>query len=189
MLSPPWTRTALKLVAAAYLAGVWLDGSGTTLPAKVLPRTANYFLQVAALFPRAATMSIDFRAEGWVCRDRAWVELDTRPYFPIDPNDKENRFQRVMHFFRQDETTMHALDAYLVDSHGSGAHDDGIPRDAALGGARLSSLRIPLPKPGDTLERASHRPLADYPDDERQVFYHTPKSKIAARCAGVGRSE
>jgi hypothetical protein len=188
MPSPPWTRAALQLLAAGYLAGVWLDGSGTTLPSHVLPRTANYFLQVAALFPRAATMSIDYRAEGWVCRDRAWSEIDTRPYFPIDPNDKENRFQRVMHFFRQDETTMHALDAYLVDSHG-GPHDDGIPREAALGGVRLLSLRIPLPKPGDTLERARRRPLPEYPDDERHVFYHTPKSTIAARCSAAGSRE
>ena len=187
--SPTRARTAWRVVAACYLAGVWLDGTGTTLPSHVLPHTANYFLQVAALFPRAATMSIDFRAEGWVCRDRAWTELDTRPYFPIDPNDKENRFQRVMHFFRQDRTTMHALDAYLVDAHGSGAHDDGIPRDAAIGGVRMLSLRIPLPNPGDTLERVRRRPLSEYPDNEREVFYHTPKSTIAARCSAAGSGE
>ena len=102
---------ALRVLAGAYLAGVWFDGVGSTLPSHLLPRVPNYFLQVAALFPRAATMTIDYRAEAWVCADRKWEELDTRPYFPLDPEDKENRFQRVMHFFRQDETTMHALDA------------------------------------------------------------------------------
>jgi hypothetical protein len=172
------------VLAAGYLAGVWLDGTGSTLPSHVLPRAANYFLQVAALFPRAATMSIDYRAEGWVCGEHAWTELDTRPYFPIDPDDKENRFQRVMHFFRQEETTMHALDGYLVGAHGKGTHDDGVARDAALGGVRLLSLRIPLPKPGDALERAHRRPLAEIPDEERHVWYHTPKSTIAARCKG-----
>src|SRR5580698_2964863 len=136
---PSRARIALTALGAAYLGGVWLDGTGSTLPSRVLPRTANYFLQVAALFPRAATMSIDFRAEGWVCRDHAWAELDTRPYFPIDPNDKENRFQRVMHFFRQDETTMHALDGYLVGAHDTATHDDGIARGAELGGVRLLS--------------------------------------------------
>jgi hypothetical protein len=172
----------LTLVAGMYLAGVWLDGVGSTLPSIVLPRSMNYFLQVAALFPLAATMSIEYRAEGWVCADKKWEELDTRPYFPIDPEDKENRFQRVMHFFRQDETTMHALDAYLVERHVSGGANDGISRDQPIGGVRLSSLRIPLPKPGDPLERARRRPLSEYPPDERHVFYHTPRSRAAERC-------
>ncbi len=189
MLGSGRGRTALTLLAGSYLVGVWLDGTGSTLPSHLLPRTANYFLQVAALFPRAATMSIDYRAEGWICRERRYAELDTRPYFPIDPDDKENRFQRVMHFFRQDETTMHALDAYLVDSHDSGMHEDGIGRDLGIGGVRLSSLRIPLPKPGDPLERAHRRPLSDYPEEERHVFYHTPRTTAAARCGATERVE
>src|SRR6202042_3275298 len=56
---------ALRILAGAYLAGVWLDGVGSTLPSHLLPRVPNYFLQIAALFPRAATMSIDYRAEAW----------------------------------------------------------------------------------------------------------------------------
>src|SRR5580700_8538445 len=143
------TRLALGAVATAYLAGVWLDGVGSTLPSHFLPRVPNYFLQIAALFPNAATMSIDYRAEAYVCADRKWEELDTRPYFPIDPDDKENRFQRVMHFFRAHRPTMQALDGYLVASHNGGAHADGIPSDRPIGGIRVQSLRIPLPKPGD----------------------------------------
>jgi hypothetical protein len=175
--------SALRWLAVAYLAGVWLDGVGSTLPAQVLPRVANYFLQVAALFPHAATASIDYRAEGWVCADRKWQELDTRPYFPLDPNDKENRFQRVMHFYRENEVTMHALDDYLVAAHVSGRGDDGIPSDRAIGGVRLSSLREPIPKPGDRLEPVRRLPLSEYPQEERHVFYHTPKSTILDRCA------
>jgi len=172
----------LRWLAGAYLAGVWLDGVGSTLPASLLPATANYFLQVAALFPSAAVASIDYRAEGWVCVDRKWEELDTRPYFPIEPDDKENRFQRVMHFFRQDRRTMHALDAYLVERHRGGGHDDGIAADRSIGGVRLSSLRIPIPSPGDSMLRPRRRSLSDYPEDEKHVFYHTPRSKIAERC-------
>jgi hypothetical protein len=179
------TSVALRVLAGAYLAGVWLDGVGSTLPSHVLPRVPNYFLQIAALFPRAATMTIEYRAEAWVCADRKWEELDTRPYFPLDPEDKENRFQRVMHFFRQDETTMHALDAYLVERHASGKGLDGIDPLKAIGGVRLLSLRIPLPKPGEPLERNRRLPLSAYPDDERHVFYHTPRSKAAERC-GTG---
>ncbi len=179
-------RAALRLVSAAYLLGVWLDGSGTGVPALVLPRTANYFVQVAALFPWAAVASIDYRAEGFVCDERAWKELDTRPYFPINPDDKENRFNRVMHFFRENRTTMTSLETYLVEAHNSGKHDDGIPRGHAIGGVRLSSLRIPIPAPGDRLERVARQPLGAYPPEQRKTFYHTPGSKLAARCGTHG---
>jgi hypothetical protein len=183
------SRAGLKVLAAIYLAGVWLDGVGSNLPAKVLPRTANYFMQIAALFPKAAVMSIDYRAEGWVCADQKWEELDTRPYFPIDPDDKENRFQRVMHFFREHRPTMQALDAYLVAAHNDGKHADGIPEGRAIGGIRVQSLRIPLPKPGDPLTRPTRRPLASYPDEQRAFFYHTRKSKLAERCGPIPRRE
>jgi hypothetical protein len=175
-------RVALRTLAGAYLLGVWLDGSGTGIPASVLPREANYFVQVAALFPFAALTSIDYRAEGFVCKEGAWMELDTRPYFPIDPDDKENRFNRVMHFFRENRRTMTALDSYLVENHNSAAHEDGIRRDRGIGGVRLLSLRIPLPSPGDRLERVSRRPLSSYPEEQRKVFYHTPRWKLAERC-------
>jgi hypothetical protein len=182
-------RLALRWIAGAYLVGVWLDGTGTNLPARVLPRVVGYFLQIAVLFPNAARASIDYRAEGWVCADRTWQELDTRAYFPIESDDKENRFQRVMHFFREDEQTMHALDGYLVERHASGVHTDGIPLDRAIGGVRLSSLRLPLPRPGDAIERVQRRPLYEYAQDEKHVFYHTPRSTMAERCAVTGAGE
>src|SRR5580693_9476133 len=131
-------RVALRVVAPIYLVCIWLDSAGCSLPSDVLPRVANYFVQVAALFPYAAMTSIDYRAEGYICETGEWAELDTRPYFPIDPDDKENRFSRVMHFFRDNRPTMQALDAYLVNSHASGKQLDGIPPDWALGGVRLS---------------------------------------------------
>jgi hypothetical protein len=176
------TRTALIVVAGCYLAGVWLDGVGSTLPRKVLPRVANYFLQVAALFPKAATMTIEYRAEGWVCADRKWEEIDTRPFFPLDPDDKENRFQRVGHFYRQKREPMNALDEYLVERHLTGQGRDGIDPLKALGGIRLLSLRIPLPNPGDPVARQHRVPLAEIPMNERHVWYHTRRSKIASRC-------
>ncbi|MGH7269592.1 MAG: hypothetical protein ACREJ3_04100 [Polyangiaceae bacterium] len=180
--APRSAGAALRVLAALYLAGVWLDGVGSTLPFRLLPRAPNYFLQVAALFPRAATRTIDYRAEAWVCGDKAWRELDTRPYFPMDADGKENRFQRVMHFFRQDERTMLALDDYLVRRHDSAAHDDGIERGGDIGGVRLSSLRIPLPVPGGPIARFERRPIADYPEAERHIFYHTRRSTLARRC-------
>ena len=186
---PQWRargRATLRLVAATYLLSVWLDGVGSGFPALVLPRTADYFVHVAALFPWAALASIDYRAEGFDCDERAWRELDTRPYFPINSDDKENRFNRVMHFFRENRTTMTSLETYLVEAHNSGKHDDAIPRDHAIGGVRLSSLRVPIPAPGDRLERVTRQPLSAYPQEQRKAFYHTPGSKLTARCGTRG---
>jgi hypothetical protein len=174
----------IRWVACLYLVGIWLSGTGSTLPSSLLPRAANYFVQVAALFPFAATASIEYRAEAWVCADHDWEEIDTEAYFPLDPDDKENRFQRVMHFYRENEPTMHALDEYLVEEHRAGRHPDGIPLDRAIGGVRMCSLRIPIPKPGDPLERFRRLPLSEYPADERHYFYHSPKSTLARRCSG-----
>ena len=182
------SRVALRTLAALYLVGVWLDGVGTGIPSRVLPRALSYFLQVAALFPTAAVASIDYRAEGFVCRDRQWKELDTRPYFPIDSNDKENRFSRVMHFFRDNRQTMNALDGYLVERHNAGRNEDGIPADQSIGGVRLSSLRIPIPPPGSRLERSSRRAISTYPEEQRKVFYHTLRSKLAERCGTPSES-
>ena len=178
----PLARVGLGLLSAAYLAGVWLEGVGSSLPASLLPRTPLYFLQIAALFPHAATNVIDYRAEGWVCSEHRWRELETRPYFPLDPDDKENRFQRVMHFFRDNRPAMHALDDYLVQGHQGGTLPDGIPHDAALGGIRVLSLRLPLPEPGSALERLSRKPLDEYPTSVRKNFYHTTRSKLTVRC-------
>jgi hypothetical protein len=47
---------------------------------------------------------------------------------------------------------------------------------------RLLSLRIPIPSPGDRLERVSRQPLSFYPKEQRKVFYHAPQSKLAERC-------
>jgi hypothetical protein len=183
MLAPRTAaRAVLGLLASGYLAGIWLDGVGSGLPADVLPEAVNYFLQVAALFPHSATMSIDYRAEGWVCAERQWREIDTRVYFRLDGNDKESRFQRVMHFFRDEHRTMHALDDYLVRGHAQGDRPDGIEADRTIGGVRFTSLRIPIPAPGETVRRFVRLPLSDYPADEHHMLYHTPKSLIAERC-------
>lgn len=182
---PPWrsrARTLLVVIGALYLTGVWLEGVGSTLPSSLLPRTPLYFLQIAALFPRAAVNVIEYRAEGWICAEHRWAEILTRPYFPIDPDDKENRFQRVMHFFRENRKTMHALDGYLVARHAEGGHADGIADDAKLGGIRVLSLRLPLPSPGDPLVRMHRQPLAEYPETVRKNWYYTPRSRRAARC-------
>ncbi len=190
--SSPWPRrvsNALRICAGIYFAGIWLEAAGSTTPLKVLPRSFAYFTQVAALFTRAAVYSIDYRAEGYVCSTGEWAELDTRPYFPLDPDDKENRFQRVMYFFRQDRTTMMALDRYLTGRHNGSYRDDSIPHDERIGGVRLLSLRIPLPEIGGPVLRVARRPLSDFPEEQRKRFYQTKGGAITERCFGTHPKE
>jgi hypothetical protein len=188
----PWSlraSNALRISAGIYLAGIWLEAVGFTAPLRILPRSIVYFTQIAALFPRAAIYAIDYRAEGYVCATSKWAELDTRPYFPLDPNDKENRFQRVMYFFRQHKAIMATLDRYLVDRHDEGKLDDSIPSDDKIGGVRLLSIRGRLPTIGEPLVRVHHRPLIEYPEDERKLFYQTKSSTITERCFGTHPKE
>jgi hypothetical protein len=177
-----FVRVGLRTIAALYLVGLWLDAIGCTTPSRLLPHALDYFMEVAALFPEASSGAIDYRAEGWVCADARWQELDTRPYFPLDPDDKENRFQRALNFYRDDPAVERALDAYLVERHDAGHDDDGIPRGRAIGGVRFVRVRIPIPPAGSPLERFTRRPLADLPTSEKETLYRTPKARIAERC-------
>jgi hypothetical protein len=172
-----WRSTALRALAVVYFTGIVLDGTGCGWSGRFLPRSLVFFSQVSVLFPKVAYWTIDYRAEAWSCSKKAWVELDTRPYFPIDPDDKENRFNRAMHFFRENRKTMQALDKYLVRHHD--------PNDP-IGGVRLLSLRIPIPKVGSSFDRYERRPLAEYPETEREHFYHTPESVRVKRCKHGG---
>src|SRR5690349_13059666 len=89
-LLPPLLRRIATALAVAYLAAVWLDAAGTGIPNAVLPRPLRFFVQEAALFPRAASDAIDWRVEGWSCDARQFQEIDVRPYFPIHRDDKES---------------------------------------------------------------------------------------------------
>ena len=171
-----------RAIAIAYLAGVWIYGVGITFQYNFMPGTASYFLEVAGLFPNAAKVALEYRVEGWVCADKRWEELDYRPYFPLHSDDKENRFQRIMSFFRKDAPTMESLDDFLVEHHATGKYKDGIDGARALGGVRYVSLRVPLPKVGDKIERFRIRPLAEYPKAYRHVYYRTDRETIDERC-------
>lgn len=177
-------RLVLCTVAALYLGGVWLEGTGMGVPTLV-PSPIRYFLQVAALFTGSVAAVIDYRAELWLCAERRWVELDTRPYFPINRDDKENRFHRTMHFFGQHRQTLQALEAYLLERHAGGEADDGVPRHLLAGGVRLTRVRRPIPLPGQPVARWSRRALREYPDEQRARLYWTPRSRRAERCGGA----
>jgi hypothetical protein len=184
----PWKARrvwAIRFVAAFYLLGVWLEGVGWGAPLRaVVPHWIGFFTQVAALFPRAAHYAIDYRAEGYVCDTGEWHELDTRPYFPIDVDDKESRFQRVMFFYRRQKTVMNALDHFLVDVHDRTPKEDGIPADQKIGGVRLMSIRGPIPEIGAPLVRVHYVPLVEIPEKERRVWFQTKSARITERCFG-----
>jgi hypothetical protein len=178
----------LLVLAAAYLATVWLDGVGSNVPSKLLPRAWVYFAQVSALFPHAAITTIDYRAQGWSCADRRWVEIDVRPYFLVDRDNKENRFQRALQFYRRSRTVMRALDELVVKKHNDETavrRIDGEP--TRIGGVRFLSLRVPYPALGKHVEPYERKPLASYPEAQRKNWYWTPSSLRASRC-GQARS-
>lgn len=169
-------QTGLILFAAVYIVTVWLDGVGSNLPAKVTPRVWLYFSQVAALFKNAGVMAIDYRAEGWSCAEKKWIEVDTRPWFQLDADNKESRFHRVMQFYRKDRKVMRALEDYVIKNN------NATPGSPTIGGVRFLSLRIPYPKIGDRIEPIAWKKLAEYPEDMRHHWYWTPTSQRKDRC-------
>jgi|SRR5690606_38475424 len=85
----------LIALGLGYLVTIFLNSSGSRLPRDVLPRPALYFAQVACLFPHAAPVSIEYRLEAYSCSQRRFIPFDHRLYFPLHPNDKENRMHRA----------------------------------------------------------------------------------------------
>jgi hypothetical protein len=156
-----------------YIAAMFLEGAGASL-GKVLYRPLLFFCQIAALFPHAATHSIEYRAQGYTCNGRV-VELDLRPFFPIHADDKENRFDRAMFFYRQERTVMQALEAYVMREHNRSDPDK-------IGGVVFMSLRIPVPAPGVRFTRYERKPLSDYPAELRKIWYVTPHDTVLRRC-------
>ena len=180
-LAAPWlpvpARWLFAVFGAIYLASVWLDASGTGVPGHWLPRPALFFVQESALFPRSQPMVIEWRAEGWLCDQQRFAEIDVRPFFPIRRDDKESRFVRAMFFHFQQRNVMAALDEYITRRQNL-AHPE-----QRIGGVMLLSLRIPIPPPGSPVERFHRIPLADYPRDvQRKHWYVTASDDRARRC-------
>jgi hypothetical protein len=191
----------LGALAIVYLAAVWSEAairSGLSL--RWLPAPIAYLTQIAALFPSPTAHAIDYRAEGFRCRDKTWVELDVSPWFPIDADNKESRFYRALHFYgephgREDEESkkrrlpaLKALDDFIVTHADSDAVDavaQGRGGDP-IGGVRFTRISVPIGKPGDGSPRYQKTPLADHPPDQRHELYATPKSKREERCARIG---
>src|ERR1700753_4248756 len=73
---PSWLSYGAMAGAAIYLLLVFFDASGWQLFGNHFPRPLHYFGQVAALFPSADRFETEFYAEGWLCKEQRWIELD-----------------------------------------------------------------------------------------------------------------
>jgi hypothetical protein len=179
-------RFAIRLTAVLYLAGLFFDGVGYDAPLRGLPGPIRISLEVAALFPDAAKAISEYRVEAWMCGERRWQEIDYQKYFPLHSDDKESRFQRILHFYHEEIVLKRALDNYVTDRHNNletYVPGDGIPKKEVVGGARFSILRWPMPKPGDKLTRYSVVPLTEMrPDAQKSIFYEPAKPELTTRC-------
>jgi hypothetical protein len=178
----------LGVIAAAYVAAVWSEAVKSGTSAKWLPAPVAYFTQVARLFPRAAIATLDYHVDGFRCRDQAWTEIDVRPFFPIDADNKENRFYRTLHFFHDHRQTMRALDDFVTTRYNERALETAAQGQGGerIGGIRIHRLTLPFGAPGEGAARYAKKPLGAYADDERKEIYHTPESKREERC-GLSR--
>jgi hypothetical protein len=170
---PPFLRLVLAALGTLYIAAVFCEAVGWQLHGLVY-RPVLFFTQIAALFPKAATHSIEYRAEGYTC-DGHVVEIDVRPFFPLHADDKENRFDRAMHFYKEDKRTMEALEAYVMREYNWNRPDK-------IGGVVFLSLRVPIPPPGTPFPRYERVPLADHPKEQRKVWFFTPHDVVLQRC-------
>jgi hypothetical protein len=188
---PTWLRWGLVAVAALYFLGLLIYSPGwKTVPDKPVVKPIAFFLEAAGLFPKADEIAFEYRLEGWSCARRRWEKLDPRPYFPIEADNKESRFQRLVWFFRKSanyKTIMSALDDYVVARH-EGV-DDAI--DGPLGGIRVYEVWRDLPPPGAPTDRYAFHPVAmlgdgehrkDVRDGDGHRFYFTPKPERGDRC-------
>ena len=170
---PRWLRVSLAVLATMYYAAL-LEHP----PMTGWFRPVAFFTYCTKLFPKKMTSALEFRLEAWSCERRDWVPLDPRPYFPIEADDKESRFQRLGYFYHHNREVMESLDDYIQAHHAS--TDDGAP--GPIGGIRVVQVNRPLPAVGDPVERYAYRPLSPAPADQRKDQWWTRQSVRKARC-------
>lgn len=171
---PRWFRRLLVGLAVIYFGALihhppdvgWL-------------RPGAFFTECTCLFPRASSFAIEYRVEVWTC-DGRWLLIDPRPYFPIQPDDKESRLQRLGYFYERSRPVMQAFDDYIVTRHAAGAVD-GVT--GQIGGIRLLKVVRPLPAVGDPVARYRFDPQAPPPVDQRRELYYTSGTERKRRCS------
>ena len=176
-------RSAIMFLAGAYLLLILLDALVPKTVYARVPGPILYFAQISALFPYAKTIDTDFRAEVWVCRDGLFREIDTRPFFRIQADNKENRFSRVMYFYRNSPLVLSGLGRYIAGR--ANADAKSAPEDSAdgyIGGVRLSVVYDTIPPPTGKPVRYLRKPLDAYPPDARKVWYEPSAKHLWRAC-------
>lgn len=178
---PRWLRRGLAGLALVYYGALLHHPSDAAWLRPVV-----FFTEATKLFPLSNAFVLEFRLEAWAC-GQGWKPLDHRPYFPIQPDDKESRFQRLGYFYfnsktltRRDREVGEALDRYVADGHAAGT-PDGVP--GPIGGIRVIKIVRPFPAPGEPVERYHFDPFSQVPDDQRREKYATPSADRSQRCA------
>ncbi len=177
---PRWLRITLAVVAGIYLAALIKHPSSSGSLGSVA-----FFTEATKLFPEADNVALEYRLDAWSCDAHAWVPLDPRPYFPIEADDKESRFQRLGYFYgdraggETRRTVMNALDDYILAHHDG--FDDGVA--GKIGGIKFFKVSRPLPAVGDEVPRYVYRPLSPPPPEAKITeLFHTRASIRKARC-------
>jgi hypothetical protein len=177
---PRWLRLGLACVAVVYYGALIHHPAGNTWL-----RPTAFFTEATSLFPRSNEVVLEYRIEAWVC-GHDWAPLDPRPYFPIQPDDKESRFQRLGYFYFNDKALTArdrkvgiALDGYISARHAEGV-DDGVT--GRIGGIRVIKVIKPFPAPGEPVARYHYDPIGPVPDDQRREKYATPAAERTQRC-------
>ncbi len=171
---PRWVRLGLAGLAAVYFAALIHHP-----PDNAWVRPVGFFTECTCLFPRATSFAIEYRLEVWPC-GRRWEPIDPTPYFPIQPDDKESRLQRLGYFYERNRPVMQALDAFISERHAEGV-DDGVT--GPIGGIRLVKIVHKFPEVGESVERYHFDPRGPIPTDERRDVYYTPGAERKRRCA------
>jgi hypothetical protein len=186
---PRWFRIGLAAIAFLYYFALVKHP-----PQSGVLRPIAFFTESTCLFPSSNTYRIEYRLEGWSCSDAAWEPLDPSPYFPIEADDKESRFQRVAYFYHRarenptkqiaanNHAVLHALEDYVLSRHPG--VDDAVA--GALGGIRLFVADWPLPLPGEPVPRYVYQPLSPVPANVRKDLYWTRPSEVKSRCEAKG---
>jgi len=177
---PRWFRWGLVALAVVYY-GALLHHP----PRYTWLRPAAFFTEATSLFPLSNSVVLEYRLEVWAC-GRDWQPIDHRGYFPIQPDDKESRFQRLGYFYfnsktesQRDREVGKALDNYIVSRHAAGV-EDGVT--GPIGGIRVVKIVKPFPAPGEHVERYHFDTTAPVPADQRRDKYVTPAAERKRRC-------
>lgn len=183
---PPLLRKLLLLAALGYLLLILLNVTRSGWVYRWIPGPPRYFSQIAALFPSSKINDVEYRAEGWDCQEGLFLEIDTRPFFPIHADNKENRFSRAMHLFRHHNRVKSRLAAYVAARHNARIADN--PSVAAegepgrVGGVRLVVGLTPIPPVSAGAKRYRRLPLSVFPWEQRRIWYEPSAKSLWNGC-------